>query len=77
MFEGIGYHNQLKHFVNTTNPGPALILPDYSVLINLPELLLKMSIMFVSFALNLITYEINIYIPGISLVIVKIFLIML
>ena len=30
MFEGISYHNQLKHFVYTANPGPALILPDYS-----------------------------------------------
>ena len=29
MCEGIGYHNQLKNFVYTAKPGPALILPDY------------------------------------------------
>ena len=29
MFEGVGYHNQLKHFLYTTNPCPVLHLPDY------------------------------------------------
>ena len=28
MFEGVGYHNQLKYFLYTTNPGPTLHLPD-------------------------------------------------
>ena len=34
MFEGIYYHNQLKHFVYTANPDPAPILPDYSKKVN-------------------------------------------
>ena len=29
MFEDVGYHNQLKYFQYTTNPGPALHLTDY------------------------------------------------
>ena len=29
MFEGVGYHNQLKYVLYTTNPGPTLHLPDY------------------------------------------------
>ena len=28
MFEGIGYHNQLKHFLYTAILGPTLILPE-------------------------------------------------
>ena len=31
MFEGVGYHNQLKYFLYTTNPGPTLHLPDYDL----------------------------------------------
>ena len=27
--EGVGYHNQSKHFLYTPNPGPPQILPDY------------------------------------------------
>ena len=37
VFEGTGFHNQLYHFVNTTNPGPTQILPEvfsYSVSIS-------------------------------------------
>ena len=29
--EGVGYHNQSKHFLYTPNPGPPQILPDYLV----------------------------------------------
>ena len=28
MFEGVGYHDHLKYFLYTTNPGPTLHLPD-------------------------------------------------
>ena len=31
MFEGVGYHNQLKYFLYTINQGPALHLQDYWV----------------------------------------------
>ena len=31
MFEGVGYQNQFKYFLYTTNPGPTLHLPDYSI----------------------------------------------
>ena len=27
--EGVGYHNQSKHFLYTQNPGLPLFLPDY------------------------------------------------